>query len=106
MEVGKFVLVLFTFYSFPIISLVENKTYLLVKLQDNGGKYYELSKNNCFICNLNCEIICFWDFLSKFSDEVPKNIENDLPINESVAGKEQSSKAKTKVSIVIFVNKS
>ena len=44
--------------------------------------------------------------MSKFSDEVPKNIENDLPFNESVAGKEQSSEAKTKVSIVIFVNKS
>ena len=42
--------------------------------------------------------------MSKFSDEVPINIENDLQINESVAGKEHSSEAKTKVSIVIFVN--
>ena len=50
MEVGKFLLVLFTFYCFSIISLVENKTYLLVKHQDNGGKYYEISKDNFFIC--------------------------------------------------------
>ena len=48
----------------------------------------------------------FLRFLSKFSDEVPINIKNDLQINESVAGKEHSSEAKTKVSIVIFVNES
>jgi len=36
MDLGKFLLVLFTLYCFSIISLVENKTYLLVKHQDNG----------------------------------------------------------------------
>ena len=50
MEVGQFVLVLFTFYCFSITALVENKTYLLVKHQDNGGKYYKLSKDNFLIC--------------------------------------------------------
>jgi len=40
MEVGKFLLVLFTLYCFSIISFVENKTYLLVKHQDNGDDSY------------------------------------------------------------------
>ena len=49
MEVGQFLFVLFTFYGLAIISMVENKTYLLVKHQDNGSKYFELLEDNFFI---------------------------------------------------------
>ena len=44
--------------------------------------------------------------MPKFSDQVPKNVENDLPIKQSMSGDDQSSEVKTKVSIVIFVYKS
>ena len=44
------------------------------------------------------------NFLVKFSDQVPKNVENGSPINELPTGEDQSSQVKTKVSTVSRVS--
>ena len=84
--------------SFPQDNIAgKGKSLLWNILKERIVSYYSVQ---------NCEIFCFWNSLPKFSDQVPKKVENDLPIKQSMSGDDQSSEVKTKVSIVIFVYKS
>ena len=95
--------VLFTFYGLAIISMVENKTYLLVKHQDNGSKYFELLEDNFFICILlwldtfNCQTINDNLFISVIpeTDGLQAQSISENPVSNAVSN-QPANKARPK----------